>query len=74
LPSPSGATLTAVRAFNPARVYVSGSDGTVRKWNGQSWQVLYSNDGGASLNDLDGLTESDLWVVGNRGWIVHWPE
>ncbi len=74
LPSPSGATLTAVRAFNPARVYVSGSDGTVRKWNGQSWQVLYSNDGGASLNDLDGLTESDLWAVGNRGWIVHWPE
>lgn len=74
LPSPSGATLTAVRAFNPARVYVTGSDGTVRKWNGQAWQVLYSNDGGAALNDLDGLVESDLWAVGNRGWIVHWPE
>lgn len=76
LPSPSGAMLTSVRAFNPARVYVTGADGTIRRWNGRGWQLLYTAvaDGGVSLNDLDGPSESDLWAVGSRGWVVHWPE
>ena len=76
LPAPSSATLTSVRAFNRARVYVTGSDGTIRLWNGRSWQVLYSAapDAGVSLEDLDGVSESDLWAVGSRGFVVHWPE
>jgi hypothetical protein len=74
LPAPTTATLTSVQAFNPARVFVTGADGTVRKWNGRVWQTLYSNDGGAALNDLHGVVEDDLWAVGERGWIVHWPE
>jgi len=76
LPAPSNAMLTSVRAFNQARVYVTGSDGTIRKWNGRSWQLLYTAiaDGGVSLADLDGPSENDLWAVGSRGWVVHWPE
>lgn len=74
LPAPTTATLTSVLAFNPARVFVTSSDGAIRKWNARRWQTLYSNDGGAALNDLDGVVEDDLWAVGARGWIVHWPE
>ncbi|MBL8918209.1 MAG: putative metal-binding motif-containing protein [Myxococcaceae bacterium] len=74
LPAPTTATLTSVLAFNPARVFVTSSDGAVRKWNARGWQTLYSNDGGAPLNDLHGVVEDDLWAVGDRGWLVHWPE
>jgi hypothetical protein len=74
LPSPTVGTVTSVRAFNAARVYVTTSDGAVRKWNGRTWLTLYATDAGVSLNDIDGVSESDLWAVGTRGWIVHWAE
>ena len=74
LPPPTTGTVTSVRAFNSARVYVTTSDGAVKKWNGRAWQTLYATDAGVELNDLDGVSESDLWAVGTRGWIVHWAE
>ncbi|MDP3237626.1 MAG: MopE-related protein [Myxococcales bacterium] len=74
LPAPTSGTVTSVRAFNAARVYVTTSEGAVKKWNGRAWLTLYATDAGVSLNDLDGVSESDLWAVGTRGWIVHWPE
>jgi len=46
----------------------------VKKWNGRVWLTLYATDAGVSLNDIDGVSESDLWAVGTRGWIVHWAE
>ncbi len=74
LPAPTTGTVTSVRAFNAARVYVTTSEGAVKKWNGRVWLTLYATDAGVSLNDIDGVSESDLWAVGTRGWIVHWPE
>ena len=74
LPAPTSGTVTSVRAFNAARVYVTTSEGAVKKWNGRTWLTLYATDAGVSLNDLDGVSESDLWAVGTRGWIVHWAE
>lgn len=74
LPSPTTTTVTSVRAFNSARVYVTTADGAVKKWNGRAWLTLYATDAGVSLNDIDGVSESDLWAVGTRGWIVHWAE
>jgi hypothetical protein len=74
LPSPTGSRITAVRAFNQARIYVTQLDGAVRKWNGRAWQTLYANDAGVEFLDLGGVNESDLWAVGTRGFVIHWAE
>lgn len=74
LPSPGPFELTAVRAFNPSRVYVTTGDGRVLRWNGRAWQTLYRAPSGAAFTDLGGVTESDLWAVGEKGLVVHWPE
>lgn len=76
LPAPTPGAVTAVRAFNQARVYVTTSAGLVRRWNGRTWETraVALADGGVSLNAIDGLTESELWAAGTRGWVVHWPE
>jgi photosystem II stability/assembly factor-like uncharacterized protein len=74
LPSPGSFDLTAVRAFNPSRVYVTTGDGRVLRWNGRAWQTLYRAPSGAAFTDLGGPSESDLWAVGEKGLVVHWPE
>lgn len=74
VPSPSSSTVTAVRAFNGARIYVTQLEGAVRKWNGRAWQTLYATDAGVQFLDVGGVSESDLWAVGTRGFVVHWAE
>lgn len=74
LPTPIAATVTSVHAFNQSRVYVTTSNGAVFRWDGRVWRTLLSSDAGVSFEDLDGVSESDLWVVGSRGTVFHWAE
>ncbi|MCC6332529.1 MAG: putative metal-binding motif-containing protein [Myxococcales bacterium] len=71
-PLPTANDFTGVRAFGLGRVYAVEDEGSVRRWNGQRWEVLY--DGGVGLRDLTGTSEEDLWGVGLLGTVVHWPE
>jgi hypothetical protein len=74
VPAPSASPITAVRAFNGARLYVTQLEGAVRRWNGRAWQTMFATDGGAQFLDIGGVSESDLWAVGSRGFVVHWAE
>ena len=68
-----GGTLTSVRAFGPGRIYTVDLEGRVRRWNGLSWKVLADLGSGASMSDLTGSAEDDLWAVGANGLVLHWP-
>ncbi|MEW5742134.1 MAG: putative metal-binding motif-containing protein [Myxococcota bacterium] len=70
LPAPND--FTGVRAFSLGRVYAVEDEGSVRRWTGQGWQLLY--DGGVELRDITGTSEEDLWCSGVNGAVVHWPE
>ncbi|MDX2011167.1 MAG: putative metal-binding motif-containing protein [Myxococcaceae bacterium] len=74
VPAPSSSAVTAVRAFNGARLYVTQLEGAVRKWNGRAWQTVYATDAGVQFFDIGGVSESDLWAVGSRGFVLHWAE
>ncbi|MBL8922394.1 MAG: putative metal-binding motif-containing protein [Myxococcaceae bacterium] len=74
LPSPGQVDLTAVRAFNPSRVYVTTADGRVLRWNGRAWQALFRAPSGGAFSDLGGVSENELWAVGANGLVAHWPE
>jgi hypothetical protein len=72
LPDLGSEDIRGVRAFGLGRVYVVGSRGTVRRWDGRRWQQLF--DGAAGLRDIAGTAEDDLWAVGAGGTVLHWPE
>jgi hypothetical protein len=67
-------SFTAVRAFSEARVYLTSREGKVVAWNGKAWQTLYTNAASSGLFALDAIDENDIWAVGERGLVVHWPE
>jgi hypothetical protein len=66
------ADLTAVRAFDLGRAYVTDDEGVLRRWTGQRWERL--DDTGDPLHDITGTAEDDLWCVGASGIVLHWPE
>lgn len=74
--SPSSTeNFTSVLAFGKNAVYVSTSNGKVYRYNGTAWSAMpgLAAVAGDSLNDLAGLGPDDIWVVGDRGWRLHWP-
>jgi hypothetical protein len=78
LPFPdSNAFLSSVVAFNAytayATAYTTTGLGRIYRYNGAGWQVVYEQPG-VRLNDIAGTGPDDLWVVGNGGRIMHWPQ
>jgi hypothetical protein len=55
-------------------VYLTSREGKVVAWNGKAWQTLYTNAASSGLFALDAIDENDIWAVGERGLVVHWPE
>jgi hypothetical protein len=74
LPAPFGAPdLVSVRAFGGSQVYAVDASGKVLRFDGVAWEApLFT--GAVSLADIDGTSPGDLWVVGDSGTALHWPQ
>ncbi|EAU69016.1 hypothetical protein STIAU_8643 [Stigmatella aurantiaca DW4/3-1] len=65
-------TLTAVLAFGRNSVYVTAESGKVYRYNGTGWTPYLSSET-QPLNDIAGTSPEDIWVVGDKGRVFHWP-
>jgi len=76
LPAPGdgGMTLRSVVGFSPGRVLTCDSRGRVWRFDGTTWVLLYAQPNGNACNDLGALAEDDVWAVGDKGFVVHWPD
>jgi hypothetical protein len=75
LPFNNGSTsaLTGVLAFGPSALYVTTASGSVFRYNGTAWQEL-TNIGNRNIQDIAGTSPADLWIAGDNGRILHWPQ
>ncbi len=53
------------------KVWVVGDGGVVVKYDGSSWSNVAHTLGGSSINAVDVLSATDVWMVGNSGKIYH---
>lgn len=65
--------LVSVVAFGASSAFAAAYNGRIYRYNGQSWQQFH-DDTSARFNDIAGTSPADLWVVGENGLIVHWPD
>ncbi|MBZ4416076.1 putative metal-binding motif-containing protein [Myxococcus sp. RHSTA-1-4] len=70
---PNTHDLTSVVAFGASSAYATCASGHIYRYNGQSWQQIHTVSG-ARFNDIAGTSPADLWVVGDGGRILHWPQ
>ena len=66
-------SLRSVVAFGASSAYAAAFNGRVYRYDGQSWQEVYENTSDR-YSDIAGTSPEDLWVVGNSGVILHWPQ
>ncbi|MFP2958715.1 MopE-related protein [Myxococcus sp. 1LA] len=66
-------SLTSVVAFGANSVYVTAFNGRIYRYDGTAWQIIYE-DTSLRFNDIAGTSPADLWVAGNYGQILHWPQ
>ena len=59
-----------VRASNDVRV--TGVDGWLLQWNGESRRVAYTPDRPLVLHYVGGAGADDAWAVGQLGTTLHW--
>ncbi|NOK05201.1 MULTISPECIES: putative metal-binding motif-containing protein [Myxococcus] len=72
-PNTHNETLTSVVAFGAKSVYVTARSGRIYRYDGTGWQIVFDNSS-LSLNDIAGTSPADLWVAGDNGQILHWPQ
>ena len=72
-PNTYNETLTSVIAFGAGSVYVTAQSGRIYRYDGQQWQVIFENTN-YRFNDISGTSPADLWVAGDNGRILRWPE
>ncbi|QDE86134.1 putative metal-binding motif-containing protein [Myxococcus xanthus] len=65
--------LTSVIAFGSKSVYVTAFNGRIYRYDGTGWQIVFENTS-LRFNDIAGTSPTDLWVAGNAGQILHWPQ
>ncbi|MCY1019520.1 putative metal-binding motif-containing protein [Pyxidicoccus sp. MSG2] len=73
---PNSDDLTSVVAFGANSVYataLSGTKGRIYRYNGTEWTKIHEI-GNVQFSDIAGTSPADLWVVGNKGNILHWPQ
>jgi hypothetical protein len=66
-------SLRSVVAFGASSVHVAAYNGRIYRYDGQRWQVVH-DDTSARFNDIAGTSPENLWVVGENGEILHWPQ
>ncbi|MCP3139509.1 putative metal-binding motif-containing protein [Pyxidicoccus xibeiensis] len=69
---PTNDHLGGVEAFGPSAVYVASRAGKIYRFNGAQWSEVGSP--GGSLFRMAGTHPGDLWVVGDGGRVIHWPQ
>ncbi|GEL69797.1 putative metal-binding motif-containing protein [Myxococcus virescens] len=72
-PNTNTETLTSVVAFGAKSVYVTAYNGRIYRYDGTQWQIIFENTS-LRFNDIAGTSPADLWVAGNNGQILHWPQ
>ncbi|WNZ61447.1 putative metal-binding motif-containing protein [Myxococcus sp. MxC21-1] len=72
-PDTHSETLTSVVAFGAKSVYVAARSGRIYRYDGTVWQIVFDNSAFA-FNDIAGTSPADLWVAGDNGKILHWPQ
>jgi hypothetical protein len=68
-----GGTLNAAWAASAGRVYAVGPGAKLWLFDGLSWRRVATPaiSGSPALNAIDGTSESDLWIAGDKGWVLH---
>ncbi|WP_164017410.1 putative metal-binding motif-containing protein [Pyxidicoccus trucidator] len=66
-------SLTSVIAFGANLAYATAYNGRIYRYNGQRWEEVFE-DTSLRINDIAGTSPADLWVVGENGAILHWPQ
>jgi hypothetical protein len=70
---PNTHNLTSVVAFGASSAYATCASGHIYQYNGQTWRQIHQVPN-AQFNDIAGTSPADLWVVGDGGRILHWPD
>ncbi|MFP2910471.1 MopE-related protein [Pyxidicoccus sp. 3LFB2] len=66
-------SLTSVVAFGANLAYATAFNGRIYRYDGQQWAQVFE-DTSLRFNDIAGTSPADLWVVGNNGVVLHWPQ
>nr|AYM53206.1 hypothetical protein [Melittangium boletus] len=73
--SPGSEDLLSVVAFGKRSVYVTTNNGKVFRYGeDDTWTKVYEVPSGKPLHDIAGSSPGNLWVVGDQGKRVHWPD
>ncbi|QSQ22598.1 putative metal-binding motif-containing protein [Pyxidicoccus parkwayensis] len=70
---PNTDDLTSVVAFGMNSAYATSLNGHIYRFDGTTWTQI-GNISGVQLNDIAGTSPADLWVAGNKGNVLHWPQ
>jgi hypothetical protein len=77
VPAPAdntSAAFTSVVALDPNSTFVTDASGALRRLNPAGWAPPLSYPVTKPLRDLALSSPSDLWLVGDNGHVVHFPE
>jgi hypothetical protein len=75
--APTGSTnasFTSVVALDPSSIYITDASGGLRRLTATGWAPALSYTGTKPLRDIALSSPSDIWVVGDDGHVVHFPE
>ncbi|AEI64540.1 putative lipoprotein [Corallococcus macrosporus] len=72
-PNANNETLSSVLAFGAKSIYITAESGRIYRYDGNQWQIVFDDDD-FSFNDIAGTSPADLWVAGDNGKILHWPQ
>ncbi|WP_434347287.1 MopE-related protein [Myxococcus virescens] len=72
-PNTHSELLTSIIAFGAKSIYITAESGRIYRYDGNQWQIVFDDDD-FSFNDIAGTSPADLWVAGDNGKILHWPQ
>ncbi|WP_434384188.1 MopE-related protein [Melittangium boletus] len=73
--SPTSEDLLSVVAFGKRSIYVTSSAGRIYRYGrNDTWTQVHQVNPGKPLNDIAGNHPGNLWVVGEQGRRLHWPQ
>jgi hypothetical protein len=70
----TNADFTSVVVLDPSSIYVTSTDGVIRRLTSGGWVStrVYTSD--QPLRDLAASSVENIWAVGDNGKVLHFPE